>query len=220
MGCKGGSCGRKSKGGRGAGPVAGGAGPFAPSGGGVAGMGGITPIGSAIGKGGSPGYLFGHNPYSPGAQSAMDFLLQSGQSGLQGLPAAGFDFAPIAQQARTQFNTETIPTLAERFTAMGNGQRSSAFEGALGKAGAGLEENLAALKSQYDYNNFQNQQQHYLNRILGGLQPQYQQTFIPPQQGIVGGGQKKRGGGIGGFFKGILGGVGRAATRGILGGLF
>lgn len=216
MACKGGSCGRKSKGGGG-----GGAGPFAPmaGGGGIAGMGGAMPIGSAIGKGGSPGYLIGNNPYSNAAQGGLDWLVQSGQQGLQGLPQAGFDFAPLAQQARTQFNTETVPTLAERFTAMGNGQRSSAFESSLGRAGAGLEENLAALKAQYDYNNFQNQQQHYLNRILGGAQPQYQQSFIPPQQGIVGGGQKKKGG-IGGFFKGLAGGIGRIAGKSLLGGLF
>lgn len=217
MACRGGSCGRKSRGGGGG---AGGRGPFAPIAGGIGGMGGVTPIGSAIGKGGSPGYLVGSNPYTPGAQSALDFLLQSGQSGLQGLPQGGFDFAPIAQQARTQFNTETIPTLAERFTALGSGQRSSAFESALGRAGAGLEENLAALKAQYDYNNFQNQQQHYLNRILGGIQPQYQQTFIPPQMGIVGGGGGKKRGGIGGFFKGLAGGLGRIAGKGLFGGLF
>lgn len=215
MGCKGGSCGRKSRGGGGGG----GRGPFAPAAGSVAGVGGITPIGSAIGKGGSPGYLIGHNPYTPSAQSGLDWLIQSGQQGLQGLPQAGFDFAPLAAQARTQFNTETIPTLAERFTALGGGQHSSAFESALGRAGAGLEENLAALKAQYDYNNFQNQQQHFLNRITAGIQPQNQQTFIPPQQGIVGGGQKRKGG-IGGFFKGLAGGLGRIAGKTLLGGLF
>src|SRR5690348_5136113 len=202
MACKGGVCGRR-KGGGGRGGVGAGAGPFAPAPGAVAGVGGVTPIGAAIGKGGSPGYLVGHNPYTPGAQSGLDWLIQSGQAGLQGLPAAGFDFAPLAQQAKSQFYQDTVPTLAERFTALGNGQRSSAFEGALGRAGAGLEENLAALKAQYDYNNFQNQQSHYLNRILGGIQPQYQQTFIPPQMGIVGGGGGKKRGGIGGFFKGL-----------------
>lgn len=62
-----------------------------------------------------------------------------------------FNFAPIEQQARTQFNTQTIPSLAERFTAMGGegGQRSSAFQGALGRAGSDLEQGLAALKAQY-----------------------------------------------------------------------
>ncbi len=160
MACSGGSCGRKSKGGGGRGGVGAGAGPFAPAMGGIAGIGGMTPIGSAIGKGGSPGYLVGNNPYTPGAQQGLDWLIQSGQAGLQNLPAAGFDFGPLAQQAKSQFYSETIPTLAERFTALGGGQRSSAFESSLGRAGAGLEENLAALKAQYDYNNFQNQQQH------------------------------------------------------------
>lgn len=58
------------------------------------------------------------------------------------------DFGPIEQQARSKFYQDTIPTLAERFTSMGQGaQRSSGFQQALGRAGTGLEENLAALKA-------------------------------------------------------------------------
>lgn len=69
---------------------------------------------------------------------------------LQGLGGGNFNFEPIAQQARSQFETQTVPGLAERFTSLGNGaQRSSAFTGQLGQAGAGLEQGLAALKSQF-----------------------------------------------------------------------
>jgi hypothetical protein len=54
-------------------------------------------------------------------------------------------YQTFAQPFMRQFREQTIPELAERFTAMG-GQRSSAFQQALGAAGAGLSENLASLK--------------------------------------------------------------------------
>jgi hypothetical protein len=44
-----------------------------------------------------------------------------------------------------QFREQVVPEIAERFTGP-NAQRSSAFQQALGGAGAGLTENLAALK--------------------------------------------------------------------------
>jgi hypothetical protein len=71
---------------------------------------------------------------------------------LLGQPAAKsqFDFAPIAQQARTNFQTQTVPTLAERFGSLGGESRgSSAVIGQLGAAGAGLNEGLAALQQHY-----------------------------------------------------------------------
>lgn len=58
-----------------------------------------------------------------------------------------FDFGPIEQEARTQFAQQTVPSIAERFTGMGGGQRSSAFGQTLGAAGSGLEQVLASLKS-------------------------------------------------------------------------
>jgi len=86
-------------------------------------------------------------------RAAQNQALQMGLSQLQN-PYEGYQ--PIEDQARTNFQTQTIPSIAERFTAMGNGaQRSSAFTGALGSAGAGLEQSLAALKSQYGFQNKQ-----------------------------------------------------------------
>ncbi len=47
----------------------------------------------------------------------------------------------------TQFKQQTVPSLAERFSSLGSGaQRSSAFGQQMGAAGAGLSENLAALR--------------------------------------------------------------------------
>ncbi len=123
----------------------------------------------------------------------------------------GFNFAPIAQQARTQFNTQTIPSLAERFTAMGN-QGSSDFRAALGSAGAGLEEGLAGLQSQYDFAN-QGQQQQLLLSLLGlGLQPQFENIFMPGQQGFL----QNLGASLGGGLGALAGpGIGTAASAGI-----
>lgn len=107
-----------------------------------------------------------------GIGNLMQLLQQGG-----GQPGS---FTPIAQKARTQFQTQTIPSLAERFTALG-GQNSSAFQGALGQAGAGLEEGLAAQESQYGLQ--QNAQLQNLMKILLGISSQ------PGFENIIHGGQ-------------------------------
>jgi hypothetical protein len=85
---------------------------------------------------------------------------------LQGLGGANFNFEPIAQKARTNFNENTIPGLAERFTQFGSGaNRSSAFQGALGQAGSNLNEGLAALEQQFGQKQ-QGLQQNLLSMLL------------------------------------------------------
>jgi hypothetical protein len=149
-------------------------------------------------------FLFGSGPqtqqlqrFTPQQTNALNSLLSQSMSGLQALQnqpnQQKFDFAPIANQARTQFNTQTVPSLAERFTALGNGQRSSAFQGALGQAASGLEGNLAALQQQYGLQNRsldlqqQGMQQNLLQNLLGiSLTPQYETVYQPQQQGFLG----------------------------------
>jgi hypothetical protein len=82
---------------------------------------------------------------TPGAETA-DLMGQT----IGALSGNTPDYGPIAEQARRQFATRTIPSIAERFTAMGGGQRSSAFQGALGSAASDLESQLAAGQSQYN----------------------------------------------------------------------
>lgn len=97
-----------------------------------------------------------------------------------------FDFGPIAQRARTQFQQQTIPSIAERFTSMGEGAQSSpAFAQLLGQAGAGLEEGLAAQESQFGL-----QQQGLLQALLGnllssGMQPQFERIYRPSTGGLL-----------------------------------
>lgn len=98
------------------------------------------------------------------------------------------NFNPQAQEdrARKLFTSETIPGLAERFTALGGGQKSSAFQGALGQAGADLESQLAAQRQGFG-----------LQALNLGLQPQFE-SHLQPSSSQAG-------------LKSLLGGLGAAA---------
>lgn len=107
--------------------------------------------------------------YNQQQQQSMNQFLQ------QGLQNS--NFSGIENQAKQQFNEETIPGLAERFTSMGQGaQNSSAFQGALGRAGAGLQTNLAALRSQYG-----------LQQSQLGLKQPFENVIEPASGGFFGG---------------------------------
>jgi hypothetical protein len=111
------------------------------------------PWGTAIGAGvgGSLGGLedlFGGGgnkqlgtlrPNQQNLQDSLINLIQQRLSGQGGL-------SPISQNAMNRFNTQTVPSLAERFTSLGSGsQGSSAFAGQLGAAGGNLQNELAGL---------------------------------------------------------------------------
>lgn len=110
---------------------------------------------------------------------ALQQLLSGGMKDLQN-PYAGFD--PIASREMKRFNTQTIPGLAERFTAGGGNSRqgSSAFQGALGSAGSDLGERLASLKSQYGMEN----RRGILDQLRLGLTPQFETIHRPAQPGM------------------------------------
>ena len=159
--------------------------------------------------------------YDQSTQNILDQLLQRGSQGLQNqnyqpqgqplinqllgkLSTNKFDFGPIAAREVSRFNQETIPSLAERFTAMGSGgsQRSSAFQGALGQAGAGLSEALASLASQYglqergldqsllqlllgnQLSNSGQQQNALLAMLQAGTQPRFNTIYNQAQPGF------------------------------------
>lgn len=72
------------------------------------------------------------------AQNYLQNLLSGSPESMQAFQAP----------AMRQFNEQIVPGLAERFSGLGAGsQSSSAFQQALGQAGAGLAENLQALRS-------------------------------------------------------------------------
>jgi len=124
------------------------------------------------------GQFLQSSPYNEQQLAAYQNLLTTGQQRLQN-PAAGFE--PFAQRARQQFQSNIVPSIAERFTSMGGGQRSSAFQGALGSAASDLESQLAQAGGQYGL-------QTALQMIQQGLTPQYQQAYYQPSgiNGILG----------------------------------
>lgn len=159
-------------------------------------LGSIFPgIGTAIGAGvgGLGGLLAGGltgnkgkfeqtpNMFNPQQQNILNAFLQQGQQAYNN-PYGGFE--PIEEQARLGFANKTIPSLAERFTSMGGagtGALSSpAFASQLGQAGAGLESELAALRSHYGHQG----QQNALQLLSMGLAPQTQQYYAPGDAGI------------------------------------
>jgi len=132
---------------------------------------------------GTPAQTQQFQRFNPQQQNVLNQLLSQGFSGLQNQQQ--FDFNPIEQQAKQQFQSDIVPSIAERFTAMGSGPRSSNFAATLGGAGAGLAQSLAALKSQIGLQQ-QGQQQNLLQNLLQlGLTPQFENAYTPEQPGFA-----------------------------------
>jgi len=111
------------------------------------------PVGTGIGAG--VGFLGGlyddiTHDYSGGASqrntqrpnqiALQDSLIDRIQQRLNGQGG----LSAMSQNAINRFNSQTVPSLAERFTSLGSGgsQGSSAFSQAIGNAGADLNSNL------------------------------------------------------------------------------
>lgn len=155
---------------------------------------------------------------SPFQKESLDEILKLSLENIKD-PYKGFE--PIAQQAQGRFERETVPSLAERFTSMGQaGQRSSGFQQALGGSGVQLEELLSGLMSQYGQQSLQN----YGNLASLGAKPQFENIVQnqPMQQQGMGFGQQLMGGlgnlAMGGFsghggLLGRSGGLGKLFRR-------
>lgn len=124
-----------------------------------------------------------------GQQQGLNALLGNlGQGAVGNLNLPGSNngmssFQPIAQQAQRNFQTQTVPGLAERFTSLGGGQLGSpAFASQLGQAGAGLQSGLAAQEQGFNMQQEQMQNQNLMQLLQMFLQPQFQNMFHQPQQ--------------------------------------
>jgi len=129
-------------------------------------------VGALFGGKGASNLLFGSKGQSQqfprfeqDQQSALSQLLQQGLSET--------DFGGVEDLARKRFGEETIPSIAERFTRMG-GQRSSEFEGSLGRAGSDLETQLAALRPQMG-----------MQKLGMGMQPRFDTGYQPGTPGML-----------------------------------
>lgn len=140
---------------------------------------------------GTPASTQQFSRFTPQQQGLQNQSIQQLMSLLQGSGTMdnGLDFEPIAKQARTQFHSNTIPMIAERFASLGDNKNSSGLIGQLGSAGAGLEEGLASLKSKYNLasQGQQNQQRSQLLSLLLSLamQPSFESGYTPSQPGLL-----------------------------------
>jgi len=126
---------------------------------------------------GQPGGVEQYSTMTPDQQSIIQYLMQLSHQGLEN-PYEGFD--QIAQQAQTEFNQQTVPGLAERFTSMGNNALSSGvFASQIGQAGAGLQSDLNAQRAQYGQQN----KQQMIQTLLSLLQPRSENIYKPRQSG-------------------------------------
>lgn len=166
-----------------------------------------SPISNLAVPGGGQALQF--QRFSPEQLQAMEQLRSLGMSGLGALQGLSFD--PIEQRARQQFSKTTIPSLAERFTAMGGGQRSSAFQSALGEQASDLESQLAALRSQYGLQ----QHQALLPLLQLGLQPSFETVYSPPGPGFGASFAGPLAQGVGASLPLLLGGIGGPIGSGI-----
>lgn len=129
--------------------------------------------------------------FSPQQNQQMDLLSQLGLGNMQN-PYSGFE--GIANQARSNFQNVTVPGLAERFAGSNARLSSPSYLQQLGAAGSQLDTNLAGMQSQYG----QNQQNFGLQQLLQGLQPRFDQAYMP-------GGDN--------FLSSLLGGIGRGGMK-------
>lgn len=138
---------------------------------------GLNAVQQAFGAGPSGGSQDNQElaRFSPEIQQ---LLMQHFQQASAGRGTEGFD--PIEDRYRKLFEEQTIPSIAERFTAMGSGnQSSSAFPAALGRAGSDLESQLAALRAQYG----QQQEAFDVNKMLG-LLPALEKNYLTNRPGF------------------------------------
>lgn len=122
---------------------------------------------------GNPGQDKTFNRFNPQQQQGINTILQGalGRLGQGGQSP----FAPIANQARQNFQTQTIPSIMERFTAQGaGGGRSGALGQQLGAAGSQLESSLASQESKM-----------LMNLLQLGLTPQFENAYIPREPGFL-----------------------------------
>lgn len=137
--------------------------------------------------GGTPARTEQTTLFNQGQQGAQGQVLQQLMQMLQqGNQGQYKGFAPIAQQARTGFEQQTVPGLAERFTSMGSGASlsSPSFASQLGQHASGLEQGIAALKANYGQTQqgLNNQRFGQLGQL--GFQPSFENTYFKRQPGF------------------------------------
>ena len=108
-------------------------------------------------------------------------LSQMLQQAMGGLSSNKFDFAPIEQKARSDFQSKTLPGIRELFEGMGSGERSSAFNPAMASAGADLESNLASMRQYHG----QQEKNSLMQMLQMSMHPQFENYYKQGQPGFL-----------------------------------
>lgn len=127
------------------------------------------------GMGGLPKGALQIPKYDPQTMQTLQQLLGMG---LQGWQQNQPDFGPIREKALADFQSNTVPSIAERFA--GTSRRSSGLEGALGAAGAGLQRDLGAMEQGFGQQN----RQQLLGLLQLGLTSPYESVYKGRQPGF------------------------------------
>ena len=133
-------------------------------------LGHISPSSFDIGK---------NKLYKTGSGFLQDMLRSKFQPGFNAMDIIGNLEAPMMRQ----FREEIIPEIATRFSGLG-ARNSSAFEQAIGSAGAGLQERLAALRgglALQAQNDIGQQQGQFVNQQLQAANMGGQYAQMPGQ---------------------------------------
>lgn len=121
----------------------------------------------------------------PQQQQALMSMLQGAQGGPSSITGSGYlqslfsqdpsAFAEYEAPAMRQFSEQIVPGIAERFTGMGAGGRSSsAFNQTMGQAGRTLSENLSAQRA-----NLRSGAMNQVMQMLGmGMQPSFENVMF------------------------------------------
>jgi len=139
---------------------------------------------------GKPGGLQGYNlggskqsrllqapTQTPEGMQALQMLLSRGQQGINNMPNP--QFGPIKEAYEQNYRQNVLPSIAERFAALGEGAGSSSgFRGTMQGAEQNLQTQLAGMEQGF---NQQNMSQ--LMQMLGlGLTPQYENMYQPREK--------------------------------------
>ena len=139
---------------------------------------------------------------TPQGMQALEMLLRQGMQGIQNMPQP--QFGPIREATEQNFQQNELPSIAERFAALGEGAGSSSgFRNTMQSAQQGLHTQLAGMEQQFNQQNLSQ-----LMSMLGmGLTPQHENFYQPRQQswwenllGGLGGGIGSAGTALGGLY--------------------
>lgn len=127
----------------------------------------------------TPARSIQQNRFTPDQMQALQQILGQGMQ-MQQQAAQPIDFAPLAQQQRQRFQTETMPQLMQQYTnTMGEGGRDQGMRNITAQAASQMEGDLygQAVKHQLD----QRAQQANMaqNMMTLGLQPQFDTLYEP-----------------------------------------